>query len=205
SVEEKRNLALGAGGDLPDAFYISSIPSNDIYKYGKQGTFLELTDVIDEYAPNLKKLMDEYPEIRKGMTFPDGNIYSLPSLVSPDYLSFRVGDRPYINKEWLAELDMDVPETTEEFYEYLKAVKEGDPNGNGEADEVPYGAPSITGLVGWLRGSYGIANKGVRNANIDWDEEKEEVRFYPTTDRYKEMLEYINKLYEEELIEQNIF
>src|SRR5699024_7033709 len=41
SVEEKRNLALGAGGDLPDAFYISSIPSNDIYKYGKQGTFLE--------------------------------------------------------------------------------------------------------------------------------------------------------------------
>src|SRR5699024_2742781 len=93
----------------------------------------------------------------------------------------------------------------EEFYQYLKAVKEEDPNGNGEADEVPYGAPSITGLVGWLRGSFGIANRGVRNANIDWDEEKGEVRFYPTTDRYKEMLEYINKLYEEELIEQNIF
>lgn len=204
SLGEKRNLAL-ASGNLPDAFYISSIPSMDVLKYGKQGTFIKLNDLIDEHAPNLKKLMEEYPEIRKGMTFPDGNIYSLPSLVSPEYLSFRVGSRPYVNEVWLDALGMDMPETTEEFYQYLKAVKEQDPNGNGKADEVPYGGASISPLIGWLRGSFGVANRGVRNENIDWDPEEEKVRFYPITEGYKEVLQYVQKLYSEKLIEQNIF
>lgn len=202
SLEEKRNLAL-ASGNLPDAFYISSIPSLDIYKYGQQGTFIKLNDLIEKYAPNLKQLMDEHPEIRKGMTFPDGNIYSLPSLVSPDYLSFAIGSRPYFHQEWLDELDMHMPESTDEFYDYLVAIKELDPVGNGKT--IPYGGTSITDLIGWLRGSFGLANKGVRNANIDLHPEKDEVRFYAISDDYKEMLEYIHKLYSEELIEQNIF
>src|SRR5699024_8838968 len=83
SLEEKRNLAL-TGGDLPDVFYLASVPAIDIYKYGQQNVFIELNDLIDQYAPNLSALMDEYPEIRKGVTFPDGKIYSIPSLVSPD-------------------------------------------------------------------------------------------------------------------------
>lgn len=202
SLEEKRNLAL-ASGNLPDAFFISSIPSVDVFKYGQQGTFIKLNDLIEAHAPNLTKLMDKYPEIRKGMTFPDGNIYSMPSLVSPEFMSFRIGSRPYFNQEWLDEFDMDTPRTTEEFYQYLKAVKEKDPTGDGKA--VPYGGTNITDLVGWLRGSFGIANKGVRNANIDWDPEEEKVRFYPTSEGYKEMLTYLNKLYSEKLIEQNIF
>ncbi|PAV30969.1 ABC transporter substrate-binding protein [Virgibacillus profundi] len=204
AVEEKRNLAL-ASGDLPDAFYISSIPTVDIFKYGKQGTFIKLNDLIEEHAPNLTKLMEENPEIRKGMTFPGGNIYSLPSIVSPEYLSFRVSSRPYVNQEWLDTLGMEMPETTEEFYQYLKAVKEKDPNGNGKADEIPYGGTGMGDLIGWLKGSFGIGNKGVRNANIDLNTEEDNVRFFPITDGYKEMLEYVNKLYSEKLIEQNIF
>src|SRR5699024_3928092 len=153
SLEEKRNLALG-GGSLPDVFYLAQLPNLDIYKYGKQGTFLELNDLIEKYAPNLTKLMEENPEIRKGITFPDGNIYSLPSIVSPDFLSVRLSYRPFINQEWLDELGMDMPETTEDFYEYLKAVKELDPKGDGET--VPYGGTSMGELTGWLQGSFGI-------------------------------------------------
>src|SRR5699024_1533684 len=50
-LDEKRNLAL-ASGDLPDAFYAANIPVSDIQKYGDQGTFIPLNDLIDEYAPN---------------------------------------------------------------------------------------------------------------------------------------------------------
>lgn len=203
AAEEKRNLAL-SGGDMPDAFFISSIPNLDIFKYGEQGKFLPLNDLIDEYAPNLKELMDEYPEIEKAITFPDGNIYSLPSLVSPDFKSFQVSSRPYINEEWLDDVDMETPETTEEFYQYLKAVKKEDPLGDGET--VPYGGTDIDDLIGYLKGSFGVGNKGVRNSNIDADPDNDDkVRFFPTSDDYKEMLEYLNKLYDEELIEENIF
>ncbi|HEX7065234.1 MAG TPA: hypothetical protein VF199_09250 [Bacillales bacterium] len=204
SLEEERNLALTTG-DLPDAFYIASIPTVDLFKYGQQGTFIKLNDLIDKYAPNLKKLMKENPEIKKAMTFPDGNIYSFPSIVAPDFLSVKVSARPYLNEEWLDALGMEMPQTAEEFYQFLKAVKTQDPNGNGKQDEVPYGGPSMSGLIGWLEGSFGVANRGVRNDYIDLNEETDKVRFFPIAEEYKELMKYLNKLYSEKLIQQNIY
>ncbi|WP_449538167.1 extracellular solute-binding protein [Ferdinandcohnia sp. Marseille-Q9671] len=198
SLEEKRNLAL-AGGNLPDVFFLSSMPTLDIFKYGKQGTFVKLNDLIDQYAPNLKKLMDENPEIRKAITFPDGNIYSLPSIVSPDFMSVRIASRPWFSQEALDTVGMDVPETTDEFYEFLKATKE-------KTGKIPYGGTSMAEFVSWLQGSFGVSNKGVRNANIDVNpQDEDEVRFYATSDDYKALLEYVHKLYSEGLVEQNIF
>lgn len=130
-LEEKRNLAL-ASGDLPDVFYSANLPVSDVQKYGGQGTFIPLNDLIEEYAPNIKKVLDENPDIRKGITFPDGNIYSIPTVYSPDFSSLLIGAKGWVNGDWLEQLDMDNPETTDEFYEYLKAVKETDLNGNGK-------------------------------------------------------------------------
>lgn len=200
SLEEKRNLVL-ASGSLPDAFYAADIPTMDILKYGEQGTFIKLNDLIDEYAPNIKKIFEKYPDVERALTFPDGGIYSLPGFYSPEFLSLMIGSRPWINEEWLDELGMDMPETTDEYYEFLKAVKEEDPNGDGTS--VGYGGRDLEGLVAWMRGAFGIGNKG--RDYIDEDPGGDGVRFYPITDRNKEMLQYLNKLYSEGLIEQNIF
>lgn len=197
SLEEKRNLLL-AGGTLPDALYAANIPPLDLFKYGEQGTFIPLNDLIDEYAPNLVALMEETPEIRRALTFPDGNIYSLPNLWDPEFTSLRSNPLPWINGENLEKFDMDTPETLDEFYDYLVAVKE-----NGDDGEVPLGIPDMDYLLYWLKGSYDIGNTG-RN-HIDKDPETGDIRFYSASDNYKEMLEYINKLFTEELIEQNVF
>src|SRR5699024_8112632 len=109
-LSEKRNLAL-AGGNLPDVFYASNLTNSDIFKYGEQGIFLPLKDLIDQYAPNLKAIMEENPNIEKGMTFPDGNIYTMPGLRDNDFLSIRIGARPWIDQTWLDKLDMKAPET----------------------------------------------------------------------------------------------
>jgi len=203
ALDEKRNLALGSG-DLPDAFFLGGLTNTDLLKYGEQETLLPLNDLIDEYAPNLTELMEEDPSIRKALTFPDGNIYSMPALIEEDFLSLRLSARPWINEDWLEELDMDIPETTDEFYEYLKAVKELDPVGDGKT--VPYGGTTIEEMVHWLSGAFGVMNHGPSNTNLDLDpDDDSKVRFYATTDEYRDMLEYINKLYEEGLIEQNIF
>ncbi|NGP43830.1 extracellular solute-binding protein [Bacillaceae bacterium SIJ1] len=202
-LAEKRNLALG-GGQLPDAFYAAGISSLDLLKYGQQGTFIKLNDLIDEYAPNLKKLMDEDPQIEKSIMSADGNIYGFPRILDPDFLSLRLNPMLFHNKDWLDELGMDVPETTDEYYEYLKGIKENDVNQNGDSnDEIPYGGTSIVLLVNWLKGSYGIGNKG--DLTFDLDPETDEMRFIPVQDGYKELLQYVHKLYSEELIAQDIF
>jgi putative aldouronate transport system substrate-binding protein len=203
-LDEKRNIAL-ASGTIPDVFHSADMPTLDLLKYGEQGVFLKLNDLIDEYAPNLKKLFEENPEIQKGLTFPDGSIYSMPTIYSPEFTSVLIGGKLWLKQEWLDALGMDMPETTEEFYQYLKAVKEQDPNGNGQADEIPYGATSISGLTGWLKGSFGIGNRGSAHAYIDMDPKSNELRFYPISEGYKEMLQYVNKLYSEELIQKNIY
>jgi len=200
-LDEKKNLKLGSS-DLPDVFYSAWISNKDLLKYGENGVFIPLNDLIEDYAPNLQSIFEEHPEVKKALTFPDGNIYSLPTLQG--FPSMRYSAKPFINEDFLEALDMDMPQTTDEFYTYLKAVKEEDPNGNGEADEIPFGAKSIDQLTNWIQGAFGLG-QGKQSGNVDLDPETGDMRFYPISDEYKEMIEYVHKLYSEELIEQNIF
>ena len=203
ALEEKRNLAL-ASGNLPDVFYATNLPATDLFKYGQQGTFVALNDLIEQYAPNLNQFLEDNPSVKKGITFPDGNIYSLPYLQDEAFLSIRLSARPWFNQEWLDALGMDLPETTDELYDYLVAIKEGDPNGNGDTDdEIPYGGVNIDNLIGWVKGAFGLGTKG--GQMIDIDPETDELRYIPVSEEYKQMIEYLNKLYSEELIEQNIY
>lgn len=203
SFDEKFNLALGSN-DLPDAFHSGNVSDDDLVKYGGQGVFVPLNDLIDEFAPNFKKLLEEYPEVEEAVTMPDGNIYSFPFMAHPDFTSMRVAPYPFINQDWLDALDMDMPETTDDYYEFLKAVKEGNPSG-GDVEEIPFGGHNVNLLYNYLKGAFGVANKGFNVENIDLDPETDDYRFYPTSEDYKELLEYLNKLYDEELIENNIF
>lgn len=196
ALAEKRNLAL-AGGNLPDAFYAADMPPLDIFKYGQQGTFLELNDLIDKYAPNLTKLMEENPDIRKAITFPDGKIYSLPAIYDPEFTSVRTHPLLWYNSELLDKYGMEVPASIDEFYNYLKKVKEEDP------DITPFGTYDATLMVNFLRGTFGVSTTG--RDYIDKDPDTGDLRFYPTTENYKQLLQYLNKLYSEKLIEPNIY
>ena len=55
-------------------------------------------------------------------------------------------NKMWINKAWLDRVGMEVPQTTEEFKEVLRAFKEQDANGNGDPnDEIPLSGS----LKGW--------------------------------------------------------
>lgn len=204
TLTEKRNLAL-ASGEYPDAFYSARIPSADLYKYGKQGIFIPLNDLIEEYAPNIKAAMEAHPDIKKGLTMPDGNIYSLPSYYSPEFLPMLIGKPVWVKEDWLEKLGMEEPKTIDAFYQYLKAVKETDLNGNGKKDEIPLSATSITQIMDSFKGSWGVGTRGVGHKFIDVDPETDELRFFRTDDRFKEVLEFIHKLSEEGLIDEEIY
>lgn len=202
TLKEKRNLLL-AGNDYPEMFYASAFSRSDLLKYGKQGAFIPLNDLIDKYAPNFKAVMEKYPIIAKGITMPDGNIYGLPTIYDPEFKSVLYGT-PWVKQEWLDKLGLKQPETLDDFYAMLKAFKEKDPNGNGQKDEIAWGAVGTAGIVNYLRGSFGLNNHGTSNINVDTDPETGKIRFIPTDERYKELLQFVNKLYKDGLLEQDI-
>ncbi|MEK3885666.1 extracellular solute-binding protein [Paenibacillus sp. PL2-23] len=198
---EKKNL-LFAGNDLPDAFYGgSALTTNEVVQYGSQGILIPLEELIEEYAPNLKRVFEQRPHYKEAITAPDGHIYSLPNIVEND--SFLNSDTIYINKEWLDQVGMKVPETTDEFYQVLKAFKENDPNGNGKSDEIPLSFDYLHVNHGMysLSGSFGVLDNPGTHTYL----ENEKVIFAPVQPGYREFLEYFHKLYREGLIDQEVF
>src|SRR5699024_8557467 len=132
------NLAFSIG-DIEDIIFgavTDDLTVEMVEDYVDKGILLTIEDFIDEYAPNIKKLLEENPEIEKSITTTDGYIYALPQ-ISEGHRSIWQSPIWY-NGNWLDELGVDeLPETTDEFYELLKRFRDEDPNGNGEKDEIP--------------------------------------------------------------------
>ena len=127
--EEAFNLMVSSG-ELADIIGYSSV--SEMEKLGRDGGLIALNDLIDEYAPNIKKAMEEDPTFRQECYSLDGNIYQIPKtqpILSAEYW--------WIRQDWLDKLDLEVPTTVDELYEVLTAFRNEDPNGNGVKDEIP--------------------------------------------------------------------
>ncbi|MGG6311498.1 extracellular solute-binding protein [Paenibacillus macerans] len=199
--QEKKNL-LFASNELPDVFFRSGLTPLEAVRYGSGGQLIPLEDLIADYAPNLTKLMEEYPEIRAGITTPEGHIYAIPGIVT---LGSARTDKKWINKAWLEKLGLKVPETTDELYDVLVAFRDQDPNGNGQKDELPMtvrvGLGGGLPIVNMMSGSFGLDQQFGYNINIIDDK----VEIWMGSERNKEMLMYLNKLYKEKLLDPEIF
>ncbi|NBD24568.1 extracellular solute-binding protein [Paenibacillus glycinis] len=201
-MTEKRNLAL-ASDQLPDIFYRTKMPDNDVDKYGADGSFLKLNDLIDKYAPNFKAVMEKYPDVKKGIATADGSIYALPNLT--DSPSIEITKKLFLNQSWLKKTGKSMPATTDELYNVLKAFRDGDPNGNGKHDEVPLTADSLDDIMLVLQGAFGLGDKGTGNGSWDVDPGSGEMRYFPASESYKQLLDYLHRLYSENLIDKEIF
>lgn len=187
---ERFNLLL-ASGDYPEAFFGGAISTEDQMKYGSEGIFLPLENLIEEYAPNFSKLLEENPDLRRNITTPDGHIYALPTVI--DVPRDLTGPKLWINKKWIDEAGLDMPETVDDLYTVLKAFQERG------SDIIPMGSSELEDIKYGLMGAFGYL--GNNNLNV----KNEEVVFVPETDNYKEFLLYMNKLYSEGLLDQETF
>ena len=190
---DKRGLLLSSG-DYPDVLFKSFITHNEIEKYGFQGVLIPLNDLIDQYMPNLKKLLDER-DAWQYITSSDGNIYSLPTL------SRRVPATILLwqNMRWLEAVGMEEPTNMEELCQVLKAFKEQDPNGNGKADEIPFEANNSVPPI------YLFQYMLPMDFNTFCAVQNDEIVYVPRTETYKEFLSYLAKFYEEGLLDKDCF
>lgn len=196
SFATKKNLVF-ASGDLPDIFYAAELTSAEQVTYGTQGVLVPLEKYIDGgYAPNIKKIFDENPDIRKSYTTPDGHIYSLPNI---DLSAVWYRGPMWYNGKFLKALNAAEPTTTEELYAYLKRVKEEDPNGNGKQDEVPLTSVKLDDLRMYFLGFWGIYNE------VYYADKDGKVHYTPQEEGYKGYLTFLNRLWNEELLDHETF
>lgn len=196
TATERLNLDLNSG-DYADVVGGWTLSDSMILTYGvNQGVFIPLEDYFAEYCPRITEILD-LPGVREEMTAPDGHIYAIPYVCDDP----KVGYSPYINGRWLKNVGMDIPTTTEEFEAVLKAFKEQDANGNGDPnDEIPFSADPnnkhIESMTGWFGLPMGKSGIGILD---------DEVVFAGASSTYREFLSWFNSLYEQGLIDLEIF
>ena len=127
---EALNLML-ASGNIPDIVGSSRI-RDFVNQFGPEGAFVPLNDLIAEHAPNIAAYYATRPDIEAAVKAADGQMYYIPYLPDGKY-----GRAYWIRTDWLDALGLDMPETVDDYEAVLRAFKTMDPNGNGEADEVP--------------------------------------------------------------------
>ncbi len=146
---QQKNLIFGNTSDRPDAIYHAGMSAGEIIKYAQRDVLLPISDYL-EYMPNLSKILEERPDIKKLLTSEDGKIYSLPRveemglLVHPNLL--------FLNKNWAQtaveagavsgisteDLVDGLTLNSEQMESMLTYFQTNDMNGNGDSsDERP--------------------------------------------------------------------
>ena len=199
-LSEKKAVILANPEDMPDMWF-ASISDSDIVM--NEGAFLDMTDLIEEYAPNIQTMFEEEPATRALATYPDGGIYSLPQVRPHMPQSFAV---MMINQTWLDNLGLEMPTNLDELEEVLIAFRDNDVNGNGDPnDEIPLDWNAGRGSnfpISALCGAWGL----VEDCSGDMVTVNDgKVDFLWATEAYKNLQNYLHKLWDEGVINPEVF
>ena len=178
---------------LPDIIHYVG---NDLKKFGVDGGLIPLEDLIDKYAPNIKKYFEDCPEAKLAATATDGHIYYIPGTLAPVDEHNLPSEGFFIRKDWLDKLGLSEPKTVEEYYNVLKAFKTQDPNGNGKDDEIPYFDRS--GAINDLYQLFGAEGGYYLNENGEYVDGR-------TEENFKNAMKELSKWYQEGIIDKEIY
>ncbi|WP_054026505.1 extracellular solute-binding protein [Bacillus sp. FJAT-28004] len=159
-------------------------------KLYQDGTIVKLNDLIDQHAPNLKKILEENPLIAKQIKADNGDIYVFPNLKVGDHGKYKTFSGQMIRKDWLDELGLQLPETIDEWELVLKTIKE-------KKGVIPYtsekdmllGSKSSMDFIG----AYGIGKDFYLNGD--------KIQYGPLQPAFKDYLARMQKWYQEGLID----
>ncbi|MDX8045531.1 extracellular solute-binding protein [Gracilibacillus sp. S3-1-1] len=203
SFAEKRNLAV-ASGDLPDAIMNAGYSDYELLNLASDEAIIPVEDLIDQYMPNLQKVLEQAPEYRAMMTAPDGHIYAFPwieELGAGKESIHSLDATGWINVEWLDELGLKMPSTTEELKEVLTAFKENDMAGDGHTIPMSFminhGGEDLSFLFSPFGDGENWDHTVVSNDN--------EVIFTSAQEGYKDAIMYLHELYDLNLIDIEAF
>lgn len=151
AYQTQKSLIMSTASRHPDAIYHAGFTNKELIQYGTSRKVIIAIDEYLEYMPNLKRILEERPDIKSSLQSPDGHIYSLPRVEEMGLKQFP--NILFINKEWVGKLiDQNALSfnlskdslkdglklTREQYKEILTKFKELDMNGDGsKTDEIP--------------------------------------------------------------------
>ncbi|WP_418275784.1 extracellular solute-binding protein [Isoptericola jiangsuensis] len=178
---ERTNVVL-AGDNIPDVMVVQG-KDQSFVSTAEAGGFWDLTEYLasGEYP----HLVPETPEVQEAASV-NGKVYGIYR--ARDVIRTCV----IIRKDWLANLGLDVPETTDDLMEIAKAFTEDDPDGNGEDDTYGLIVPQWPGGIG-SSSPYDTLEVWHGAGNV-WKDDGGELVPTFTTPEWKEAVEYEREL-----------
>ena len=172
-------------------------------EYARENVFRPVDDLIDEWMPNLQAVYEKRPEYKKAAVAPDGKMYGFPYVEEMYGLGLSPGPI-YIYKPWLDKLNLSMPQTLDEFRHYLELVRDNDMNENGQDDEIPF----TFQVGGWdsyegyhqIISCFGINDMYNHMTVVDG-----KVVNTTTLPEFKLGIDYVNKMYKDNLIDEDAF
>ncbi len=91
-----RKVQLLEEEDLPDVLFKASLTAGEVRDLYTRGVIIDLKPYLEEYAPNLWKLLQEHEDWMAAITLEDGSIPALPN-----FNELQNNDVMWINSTWL--------------------------------------------------------------------------------------------------------
>jgi len=192
----KRNMLL-ATNQVPDMMRIGS-GIGTIMDYADPSVLTSLMPLIDQYAPNVKKYVEAMSYMPR--YFLGGALYALPC----ETYNLKVqAPMPMVRKDLLEKLGLPAPEDFDQLYEVLKAFKNANP------DAVCWACRrKIKGFLMLLAYPMGSGCGSWYNSQdvpyFDKDVDGGKWLYGPIHPEFRDVLEYVAKLYKEGLIDPDI-
>ena len=177
----KINMIM-ASGDLPDI--ISYIGMSLIRRYALEGPYVNIEENIDK-LPNYKKWAEKNKASLDKYRVSDSKIYSLPN-IGGGITNTRFW---FYRNDVFAKYNLTAPKTPEELYEVLKSLKTYEP------DSYPFNYREF----GNLPPSWGVFQ------GVYYDESADKFKYGQIEDNFKQVVEFLRKLYAEKLIPPDIY
>ena len=185
---------LNPGADLPDVLFKAALSPAETMQMLDAGVLIDLAGLIAQHAPNLDALLNQHPDALASIRLPDGRIGALPFInLAPSHNAL------WINQDWLTALKLEMPSTASELQSVLGALKTGDPNRNGKADEVPLSFLGAYDLK-YLAHAYGLAANDFNVYAQDG-----QARYLATQPAFRDFITWCAQLYREGLLAKDGF
>ncbi|MEF2248432.1 extracellular solute-binding protein [Paenibacillus sp. IITD108] len=184
SEKEQFNLLI-ASGKYPDMieYNFTAYPGGP-EKALADNVIIELNEIIDKHAPNLKKYLDEHPEMKKQISTDAGKMYVFPSIGIGNH---GVSGGLVVREDWLKELGISEPQTVEDWTNMLRAFKEK------KSAAAPL-ALSLSNLnLQQFNGAFGVSTEFYLDNGA--------VKYGPIEAGYKQYLQLLSEWYAEGLLD----
>ena len=178
--------------NLPDIMNVYWM--NNANQYIEDGIIWDLTDYIQEYAPDYYAWLQTDPAYDRAMKTDDGRYYAF-GFFREDGGWNDSYQGPVVREDWLKECGLEIPETVSEFETVIRVFHEKYGATFNSSYSVRYKAQGIAGAFG----AYGNADAGngwyVKDGVVGLGQSEKEWRDY---------MIWQNKLWKDGLIDQDI-